>query len=348
MRIGILVNDLLTEKEDYTSVKIAITALKMGHEIFYFDVEDFELMPNEDLSFFAVYFNNVNFKDSKEFVSILYKNKTNKERFNIKDLDVLLLRNNPPEDYKIRPWAQNVGIIFGRIAVSHGVIVLNDPDGLSKAICKTYFQHFPQEIRPKTLITRNKEEIIKFYEENGRKIVIKPYQGFGGKKVFLINPDDLPNINQMINAVGEEGYIIAQEYLPEVKNGDIRLMVVNGLILKYQGKIAAFRRVPKGGDIRANIHAGGSFEKTEITDEIVKIVDIIRPKLVQDGIFITGLDIIGNKLMEVNVFSPGGLVRAEMMEGVNFTEKVIKLLEKKVQYKKLYKTHFSNIELNTM
>ncbi len=346
MRIGFFVNDLLTEREDYTTVKMAITAIEMGHEVFYMDVEDFELLPDGSLNFFAAYFNKVNFKNPKEFVSILHKK--NKEKFTIKDLDILMLRNNPPEDYRTRPWAQNVGIIFGRIASKNGVIVLNDPDGLSKAICKTYFQHFPEEVRPKTLITRNKDEIIKFYEENGKRIVLKPYQGFGGKKVFLVNPDDLPNIHQMINAVGEEGYIIAQEFLPEVENGDIRLMVVNGLILKYKGKIAAFRRVPKGGDIRANIHAGGTFEKAEITDEIVRIVDIIRPKLVQDGIFITGLDFIGNKLMEVNVFSPGGLVRAEIMEGVNFTEKVIKLLEKKVYYKKLYGNNFSNVELNTI
>ena len=88
-------------------------------------------------------------------------------------------------------------------------------------------------------------------------MVLKPLQGSGGQSVFLVRPDDLPNINQMIDAVARDGYVIAQEYLPAAAEGDMRLFVLNGLPLRYRGRYAAFRRVRMGGDMRSNIHAGG-------------------------------------------------------------------------------------------
>ena len=125
--------------------------------------------------------------------------------------------------------------------------------------------------------------------------------------MFLIRDDDGANINQMIEAVIRDGYCIAQEYLPAAQEGDVRLFVMNGRPLKKDGKYAAFRRVNKTGDMRSNMHSGGESEPAEIDRDALRLVEMVRPKLVADGMFLVGLDIVKDKLMEINVFTPGGL-----------------------------------------
>ena len=125
------------------------------------------------------------------------------------DLDVLMLRNVPSDDVIKRPWAASVAHEFGRMAARRGVIVVNDPTGLAKATSKMYFQLFPAEVRPLTLITRDRDEIRALVQEKGR-IVLKPLMGSGGASVFLVRPEDLPNLNQMIDAVSRDGFVIGE------------------------------------------------------------------------------------------------------------------------------------------
>ena len=99
---------------------------------------------------------------------------------------------------------------------------------------------------------------------------------------------------------------------PAAHEGDTRLFMMNGAPLRYKGKYAAFRRLRSGDDMRSNIHAGGKLRQAEITNQHLQLAEIVRPKLVQDGMFLVGLDIVGDKLMEINVFSPGGLGSAQM------------------------------------
>jgi glutathione synthase len=230
----------------------------------------------------------------------------------------------------------------------HGVIVLNDPNGLSGALNKMYFQLFPEDVRPRTIITRDRDEIKKFAKHEGGNIVLKPLQGSGGQSVFLVRKDDLSNLNQMVDAVSRDGYVIAQEYLPAANEGDTRLFLMNGQPLRYRGKYAAFKRLRSGEDMRSNIHAGGVKAQAELTDMHFKLAEIVRPKLVQDGMFFVGLDIVGDKLMEINVFSPGGLGSAQKFEKVNFNHAVLDALERKVEYMGYYRRNFDNIEMSSL
>jgi glutathione synthase len=106
------------------------------------------------------------------------------------------------------------------------------------------------------------------------------------------------------------------------------MFVMNGKPLQRDGAFAAFRRVNRGDDLRSNMHAGGTAEAVEVTDEMLALVDLARPKLLADGMFLVGLDIVGNKLMEVNVFSPGGLGSAQQLYDTDFAEVVIEELER--------------------
>ena len=268
-------------------------------------------------------------------------------RVTVDELDVLMLRNVPSDDFIARPWATTAATEFGRVAMRRGVIVLNDPNGLAKASSKMYLQLFPEEVRPRTLITRDHGEIKAFAKELGT-VVLKPLQGSGGASVFLVRPDDLPNINQMIDAVSRDGFVIAQEYLPAAQDGDTRLFIMNGRPLRVKGRYAAFRRVRKGDDMRSNIHAGGRLAAAEVTDEALGLAEMVRPKLVQDGMFLVGLDVVGDKLMEINVFSPGGLGSAHKLTKINFSRVVVEAMARKVDYMKYYGRNFGNIEMNTL
>jgi glutathione synthase len=177
---------------------------------------------------------------------------------------------------------------------------------------------------------------------------LKPLQGSGGQGVFMVQRDDERNLEDIFNAVSRDGYVIAQQYLPAAAEGDTRLFLMNGMPLQYKGKYAAFRRVRTGDDIRSNIHAGGRLRRAVVDDTMLKLADIVRPRLVEDGMFLVGLDIVGDKLMEINVFSPGGLGSAYKFEKVNFTHAVLESIERKVNYMKFYRRNFSNAELATL
>jgi glutathione synthase len=270
-----------------------------------------------------------------------------RERITLDELDVVLLRNDPAQDAVTRPWASQSGILFGRLMARSGTVVLNDPNGLAKATSKMYFQAFPADVRPETIITRNRDDVKAFARERGT-VVLKPLTGSGGQSVFLVRPEDVANLNQMFDSVSRDGYVIAQEYLPAAEAGDMRLFVMNGEPLIHKGRYAAFRRVRTGGDLRSNIHAGGTLARAEVTPTALELVEVVRPKLIQDGMFLVGLDIVGDKIMEINVFSPGGLGSAQKKEGVNFCEAVIKSLERKAEGMAYYQRQFDNVAMAVM
>ncbi len=342
MKIGFVVNDLDTECADYTTTRLALTALGMGHEAWYISLADFGYDADASIVASARSAPRKKYATGETFLTAVRGEKGIAERIVMTDLDVVLLRSDPSEDAIERPWAAQAGVLFCRRAMGQGLIVLNHPDGLARALNKMYFQDFPESVRPRTIITRDRNDIKAFAKAEGGQIVLKPLQGSGGQSVFLVHKADSSNLNQMIDAVSRDGYIVAQEYLPAAEQGDVRMFVMNGQPLMTKGKYAAFRRVRAGGDMRSNISAGGTIAKATINDVMHQIAELVRPKLVMDGMFLIGLDIVGDKLMEINVFSPGGLGSAESPEKVDFTRTVIESLERKVRYAANYRRGSDN------
>ena len=348
MKIGFVVNDVKTEESGYTTSRMATAAVNMGHEVYVMGVGDLAYDADEFIRARARSVPKKRYSSSESYLSDLQGKKSITPRITVDDLDVLMLRSDPSTDAISRPWATTIGIQFGRLAMRHGVAVVNDPNGLAKAASKMYFQLFPEEVRPRTLITRDRDEIKAFVKEQQGTAVLKPLSGSGGASVFLVRPDDIPNLNQMIDAVSRDGYVIAQEYLAAAAEGDMRLFIMNGRPLRCNGRYAAFRRARSGGDMRSNIHAGGKLHEAEVDEQALRIAEIVRPKLVQDGMFLVGLDIVGDKLMEINVFSPGGLGSAQKFEKVNFSRFVIDALERKAQYMQFYGRNFDNVDMCTL
>ncbi|HEV7686881.1 MAG TPA: glutathione synthase, partial [Acidimicrobiia bacterium] len=252
------------------------------------------------------------------------------ERVTVDDLDVLWLRNDPADDVPDCRWAQTAGILFGGLAARRGVLVVNNPSGLSLALSKVYLHHFPAEVHPSTIITRDPEEVRAFVADHDGQAVIKPLQGSGGHGVFILDADDDVNLEQMVEAVTRDGYLLAQEKLPEASDGDVRLFLLDGEPLRAGGAHAAFRRVPASGEARANMSAGATAEAVEVDESMLRLAGLVGPRLAEDGMFLVGVDIVGEHILEINVFSPGGFASLGSLTGVDFHEVVLAALERKV------------------
>jgi glutathione synthase len=348
MKLGLVINDIKTEVAAYATVRLATAARNLGHDVWLIGVGDFIYEPDGSVHAMAATPRKETYESNVEFLEELQGEDAQPDHITVDDLDVLMLRNDPADDAGERAWAQTAGILFGLLAIERGVMVLNDPVHLAHALNKTYFQHFPEQVRPATCIARDAKSVRQFIDEHDGKAVLKPLQGSGGHNVFLIRPGDEANMNQMIEAVFRDGYAIVQEYLPAASEGDMRLLVMNGRPLQIEGKYAAFRRVNKKGDARSNVKAGGSIQPAEPDEHALRLVDMVRPKLVKDGMYLVGLDIVGDKLMEINVFSPGGIGVVERLTGLKFADAVIADLERKVLTRSHYGRRLANVDLATL
>ena len=348
MRIAFFVNSIEGEYPHYTTTVLALSALSRGHDICYVTPGDFVLRPDDSLLVRALILPGSNYKKPETLHKDLQGDDTKTETIDVGEIDVLFLRNDPSQDAAERPWAAYVGAMFGRLAADRGVLVVNDPEGLALAQNKLYFQDFPEIVRPATLISKDIEEIRAFIEQQAKGAIVKPLQGSGGKNVFKIDSPKDANLNQIFEAVSGEGYLIAQGYIPEAKAGDIRFFLMNGKPLERDGKYAAFRRVPAKGEVRSNIHVQGTAESVTVTDKMLAIAETVRPKLVQDGMFLVGLDIVADKILEINVFTPGGLWSMSQMYKTDFMESVIIALEDKITIRASYPKAVPNRQLATL
>jgi glutathione synthase len=341
MKIGMFVNDLASELADFTTTCLAREATARGHEVWYIEVEGFAYDPDDMVRARAVKVAEGDYDDGESYLAALRGDDAVEERIEVAHLDVLMLRNDPSISAAEHPWTTDVGIIFGQVAVSRGVLVVNHPAGLARAKNKLYFQLFPRDVRPRTLITREEDRIKAFVDELDGRVVLKPLQGSGGKSVFVVR-EASNNLNQMIEAVARDGYVIAQEYLPAAADGDTRLFLMNGVPLMLDGHYAAVRRATPAGEVRSNIHVGGKPTKAKIGETELRLAELVRPKLLEDGMFLVGLDIAGDKLMEINVFSPGGIHSIEKLEKVSFSGLIVDSLERKVEHGSHYLPRLGN------
>jgi glutathione synthase len=348
MKIAFVVNRVATEQSNYTTVRLARNAVNAGHQVALIDLDAFIYETCGAIAALATVPRRERYASDQDLLDDIQGRDACVERISVSDQDVLLLRSDPAEEQNGRSWAPTSSLLFAQLAAASGVIVLNDPTHLTDAANKTYFQHFPEVVRPRTCITRDCGEIKRFIADQGDMAVIKPLQGSGGHGVFVVRPEDKPNVNQMIEAVTRDGYVLAQEYLPKAADGDLRLLMLNGRPLEVEGQYACFRRRSSGEDARSNISAGGSVELAAPDADALQIAEIVGPKLVQDGMYLVGLDIAGDKLMEINVDTPGGINMAEDLAGAPFSEFILADLARKVRLKNYYPRRIDNAALATL
>lgn len=312
LNIGIIMDPLssITPKKD-SSFAMLLEAQSRDHKIYYMEQKDLSIVNGEamaEASNIVVYDNNESwFKITKEM------------SLNLKELDVILMRKDPPFDME---YIYTTYIL--EKAEDEGVLILNKPSALRDMNEKVYTAWFP-DCTPLTLITRSMSKIKSFLIEH-RKIVIKPLDGMGGKSIFVINHDD-GNANVIIETLTDYGarFAMAQMYVPEISQGDKRILLIDGEPIPY-----SLARIPSADDNRGNLVMGATGEGRELTEQDKKICKIIGNTLKEKGVLFCGIDVIGDYLTEINSTSPTGIRELDQKYNINIASLLFDVIEQKV------------------
>jgi glutathione synthase len=237
----------------------------------------------------------------------------------LSEVDAILIRKDPPFDTAYLQATQILDV------VRDDTFVMNDPRGLRDANEKLFTLQFPQWT-PRTYVTADPVRIRAFVDACGGTAVIKPIGRAGGYGVMKLSADDIntPAIIEMLTEEGRQS-VMVQEYLPAVREGDKRVILLDGKLL------GAVLRVPRKDDLRANIHVGGRVKACDLTDKERDLVASVGPRLRSAGLYFVGLDVIGERLTEVNVTSPTGIQELGRLTNTTPEDDVIAWLETKVQ-----------------
>ena len=225
-------------------------------------------------------------------------------------MDLIFLRQDPPFDMSY------ITSTFLLEYIEDEVKIINKPSEVRNAPEKLFLNRW-RDLTPETIITKNISEINSFRKKH-KKIILKPLYGNGGNGIFFLDKND-KNFNSLIEIFQDSHpeQFILQEYLPNIKFGDKRIILING---KPEG---AINRIPDENDIRANLHVGGKAAKTVISNTDMEICESIGPELIKRGLLLVGIDIIGNKLTEINVTSPTGFREIQKFSNINLAKKLI-------------------------
>lgn len=256
-----------------------------------------------------------------------YKKATFKEQLlPLSGFDCIFVRTNPPLDPIMLNFLDSV---------RDDAFIINDINGLRKANNKLYPAAFADpgnEIIPVTHVSKNKEFLKRVIKESKTdRMILKPLDGFGGSGVIVLEKGAMQNINSLldfyISGKKDSNYVILQEFVEGAHEGDVRVLMLNG------EPIGAYKRVPSTEDVRANIKAGASAVKHNLTKAEKIICKKIGPKLVSDGLYFVGLDIINGKLIEINVCSPGGITRINHFNKTKLQKRIVDFIEEVVHAK---------------
>lgn len=238
----------------------------------------------------------------------------------------VLVRTNPGRDAG-RAWAHDVGLQLLSLAERHGTRVLSRPAALAAGSSKLSVARLPASLRPTTLVSRDANEIFAFVTSAPGPCVLKPLVGTQGRDVFRVGPGWGGNAPQIVDLLTRSGFCMAQHFVPEATDGDVRVLLLDDAPLVVGGRLAAVRRVPPSDDFRSNVAVGGQPSPPALSAAQRDVVEAVADELSGQGHFLVGLDLIGTCVVELNVHSPGGLADAGRFADRDFHGAVVDALE---------------------
>ncbi|MEL6348247.1 MAG: hypothetical protein AAFV53_34375 [Myxococcota bacterium] len=318
MRLICLVNTIDNIISGNATTRLLTAALRRGHDVWLTQPDDLGLGTSDQITARAI----SAILDGDRFVLGAYK------QLVVRASDVLFLRTRPDRDPN-RQWAHHIAMSLARMARQQGVLVLSDPDGLTAAASKLYPTLLPRSLRPEALITRDPEQIRSYVLKSEEPVILKPLDGDRGRDIFRVHRDDLSNLTQIVDVLTRHGFAVVQRFLPAAREGDVRILLLDGAPIVVDGALAAIRRVPGDADFRSNLHFGGHLADAEMTPQLEAIIDAVGPRLREDGIFLASVDVIGDVVVEVNIFNPDKFAHAARFARLNVAGAVIDGIEKR-------------------
>lgn len=315
-----------------STLRIIHEAVKRGHEVAITHPSNLTIRDSVTLSLCKTIkpVDKLTHSPSSFYKTVQFDSKMRK----LGEFDVIFMRDNPPLD----------GLVLNFLdSIKDEVFIINAIDGLREANNKIYTAAYydpDRELIPATHVSKNIDYLLRIIEESENdKMIMKPLDGFGGSGVIVIEKSAMHNIRSLLDFYinrdkGHSNYVILQDYIEGAEEGDVRILMLNGK------PIGALRRRPVKGDVRSNISAGGAVEKYKLTKSDKILCEKIGAKLVRDGIYYAGLDLINGKLIEVNVMSPGTITDINRLNKVKLQEKIIDYLEEVTKQRKELKEEF--------
>ncbi|MES1939769.1 glutathione synthetase [Salinisphaera sp. T5B8] len=312
-RLGVVMDPIadITPYKD-TTLALLLEAMRREYEIIYFEMSD--LFVRDGVGYGTGRRLQV-FDDNDDW----YRFTGESEILALADLDAILMRKDPPFDTE---YIYATYIL--ELAENEGTLVVNRCDALRDVNEKMSINRFAHLTAP-TLVARRSDDFKRFIKEHG-DAVIKPLDGMGGSRIFRVKTGD-DNISVVLEVLTEHGtrYAMAQAYLPAIKDGDKRILVVDGVPIDY-----ALARVPAEGELRGNLAAGGRGVGRPLTDSDRAIAEEIGPYVRDKGLLFVGLDVIGDKLTEINVTSPTCVRELDKQFGINIAGKLFDAIERRL------------------
>ena len=309
IKLGVVMDPIenINVKKD-SSLAMMLEGQKRGYELYYMQMKDLYLFQGEARAQVQI----VNVADD---VDDWYEIVEEKD-IALSELDAILMRKDPPFDTEY---------IYATYMLERaelaGTLIVNKPQSLRDCNEKLFTAWFP-ELSAKTLVTRNAKQIREFHQAE-KDVIIKPLDGMGGSSIFRIKEGDA-NVGVIIETLTDHGnqYAMVQEYMPEIKDGDKRILIVNGEPMPY-----CLARIPAQGETRGNLAAGGSGVARPLSASDKLIAETIAPELKKRGLYFVGLDVIGDKVTEINVTSPTCIKEIEAAYPINISGKLMDAIE---------------------
>ncbi|MFV1468160.1 glutathione synthase [Idiomarina sp. HB] len=298
-----------TEKD--TSFRLLLEAQARGYQCFYLEMGDLVIDNGQPMAFAR----EVRVQDQKSD----FYNLSDSQYRPLEDFDVIMMRKDPPFDSEFLYATQIL-----ELAEQRGSLVLNKPQSLRDCNEKLFTSWFADSIAD-TLVSSRADVIKAFHKKHG-DVILKPLDGMGGASIFKVGADG-SNLGVIIETLTEKGqrYAMVQKYLPEIKDGDKRILIINGEPVPY-----SLARIPSAGETRGNLAAGGSGRAQPLSDSDWALARKVAPELKKRGLIIVGLDVIGDRITEINVTSPTCMREIENAYDINIAEMVFQAIEEKL------------------
>jgi glutathione synthase len=316
IKLGIVMDPIsqINVKKD-SSLAMMLEAQQRGYEIYYMEMSDLYLEQGQA-------------KATTRTVSVFNDEEKwyefgAEQDIPLSDLDAILMRKDPPFDTEFIYSTY----ILERAEVE-GTLIVNKPQSLRDCNEKLFTAWFA-DLTPKTLVTRNAKQIRQFLAKE-KDMIIKPLDGMGGSSIFRVQEKD-PNVGVIIETLTNHGsqYTMVQEYMPEIVDGDKRILIVNGEPMPY-----CLARIPAQGETRGNLAAGGTGVARPLSASDRRIAETIAPELKKRGLYFVGLDVIGDKVTEINVTSPTCIREIEAAYPINISGKLMDAIEEQLEHSK--------------
>jgi len=311
IKFGVVMDPIesIKTKKD-TSFAMMLAAQKRGWEVHYMQMNDISMLQGKPTAKTQCVKLTDRAEDYYEVIST--------QEIALSDLDVIVMRKDPPF---------NQEFIYATYMLERaeeaGTLVVNKPQSLRDCNEKLFTAWFP-DLTPTTLVTRSAEKIREMHAKYG-DLIIKPLDGMGGSSIFRIQKDE-PNMGVIIETLTNQGteFCMVQTFIADITNGDKRIFIVDGEVMPY-----CLARIPPKGETRGNLAVGGTGEPRPITETDRKIAQRIAPTLVKKGLIFVGIDVIGDKLTEINVTSPTCVREIEAMFDISIMDTLMDAIEKR-------------------